>query len=204
MVVSRYMIRLLMVLVVLFSGCEKSPQLTPLAEQATIVAFGDSLTVGVGAKQSQAYPQVLAQLSGRPVINAGVSGEVTSEGRRRFASVLAVHDPQLIILLEGGNDILRNHSQADTKENLAWMIAFARERDIDVVLLGVPTKNLFAGAAPLYAELAQEYGLVYDAELVPDLLHTPGAKSDAIHLNAEGYRAMAEAIHQLLQEHGVL
>lgn len=204
MIARRFIFALLMVLVVWILGCEKSPQLVPLSEQATIVAFGDSLTVGVGAQRSQSYPHVLAELSGRQVVNAGVSGEVTSEGRRRFASELAAHEPQLIVLLEGGNDILRNHGAAATKENLAWMISFAREREIDVVLLGVPTKNLLADAAPFYGELAEEYGLVYDDELVPDLLRTPGYKSDAIHLNADGYRAMAEAIYELLQDHGAL
>ena len=112
--------------------------------------------------------------------------------------------PQLVILIEGGNDILRNRNIAETRQNLAWMIATAQQQGVEVVLLGVPTKNLFADAAPLYNQLAVEYQLVYDDELLADLLRTPSYKSDVIHLNAKGYRAMAEAIHALLVEHGAL
>lgn len=202
--IFRRVLSFLIVLLVFVVGCEKSPQLTPIPEHGTIVAFGDSLTAGVGAKQTHSYPRVLAELSGRTVINAGISGEVTEQGRLRFVSVLEGNAPQVVILLEGGNDILRSMNLATTKQNLAWMIETAQQFGSEVVLLGVPTKSLFLDVAPLYNQLAAEYQLVYDEELVADLLRTPGYKSDAIHLNAEGYQALAKAIYALLVERGAL
>ncbi|NNM14640.1 MAG: arylesterase, partial [Gammaproteobacteria bacterium] len=93
--------------IIILAACGAKP-LSPLSQNATIVAFGDSLTQGVGTTRDKSYPAVLAEISGRNVINAGISGETTTEGLGRFASVLEQNAPELVILIEGGNDILRN------------------------------------------------------------------------------------------------
>ena len=192
-----------LLLVLLVSACGRSDY-NPLPADATILAFGDSLTAGVGTAVEQSYPSVLAQLSGRNVINAGVSGETTSQGLQRFSKLLDQHSPHLIILLEGGNDILRNQTFASTKSNLATMISEARTRQIPVLLLGVPEKNLFSSSAAVYSELAEEHDVMFIKSLVSDLLRTSRYKSDPVHLNAEGYRAMAEDIFDFLNEKGLL
>ncbi|GAA3919285.1 GDSL-type esterase/lipase family protein [Litoribacillus peritrichatus] len=107
------------IFVLVLVGCSDTKQLSPLSTDDTILAFGDSLTYGVGAKNGKTYPEVLSELTGIQVINAGVSGETTSKGILRFSDVLDEHQPQLIILLEGGNDVLRNHPPSQTKSNLA-------------------------------------------------------------------------------------
>jgi hypothetical protein len=45
---------------------------------------------------------------------------------------------------------------------------------------------------------------VFEAELIGDLLRQPKYKSDSIHFNEEGYRVMAETLHQLLVDSGAL
>jgi lysophospholipase L1-like esterase len=138
------------------------------------------------------------------VINAGVSGEVTTSGQTRLPQILDTHTPDLLILLEGGNDILRNHDLNQTKTNLAAMIESAHAHGVEVVLIGVPEKNLFSAVASIYTELAQEYELVFIPDLIGDMLRNPKYKSDRIHFNATGYRAMAEEIHAVLRKHGAL
>ena len=123
------------------------PELKPVPKEGVILAFGDSLTAGYGADESKDYPSVLSELSGRTVINAGVSGETTDQGLERLPGVLSQAKPDLLILLEGGNDILRSYDLAATKQNLGAMIELAHERGIQVVLLGVPGKNLFLSIA---------------------------------------------------------
>ncbi len=113
-------------------------------------------------------------------------------------------DPQLIILLEGGNDILRNKDHRQIKQNLAAMIEYAQQNHIDVVLVGVPAKNILFSVAPFYNELAEEYSLVYAEDLLSNLLRNPRYKSDAIHLNQQGYGILAESIHELLISRGAL
>lgn len=184
-------------------GCEQ-PKLAPLPEEATILAFGDSLTLGVGADSSMSYPQVLARLSGVRVINAGVSGEVTSEGLARLPQMIDETRPDLMILLEGGNDILRNQDPELTKKNLAAMIEMAQDQGIDVVLIGVPAKRIFSDVAAFYKDLAAHYQLVFEDSLIASLLRKSHYKSDAIHFNEKGYRVMAEAIHELLVDNGAL
>jgi lysophospholipase L1-like esterase len=184
-------------------GCSDA-RLEPLSEDAVILAFGDSLTVGVGTDAQQNYPSVLAQLSGRKVVAAGVSGEVSAQGRERLAIELARVRPDLLILLHGGNDILRNRSAAELKANLEAMIGLARQEGVQVVLLGVPEKSLFSDAAPVYVELAEQHDLVFIEDLLSDLLRDSSMKSDAIHLNTQGYRALAEGIYRVLQQEGAL
>ena len=192
------------ILALFIQGCDSQKALTRVSTEATILAFGDSLTKGVGTTKQHSYPSVLAQLSGRKVVNAGISGEVTEQGLARLADVIAETNPDLMILLQGGNDILRNHNLQQTKQNLAAMIALAKEQGVQLVLIGVPQKQLFSDVAPLYKELAEEHKLVFDGELISSLLRTRSYKSDMVHFNKTGYQKMAEGIHQLLIKNGAL
>ena len=188
----------------LFLQSCSGPELSPVPEGGTILAFGDSLTLGVGTDRINSYPGVLSALSGRKVVNGGVSGETTDGGLARLPEQLSKTDPDLLILLEGGNDILRNADFAMIKRNLAAMIELAQSRGVQVVLLGVPEKGVFLGVAPFYEDLADEYQLVFDAGLVASLLRNSAYKSDPIHLNKKGYRVLAEKMHELLQDNGAL
>ena len=188
---------------VLLCGCS-DPRLSPLPPGGTILAFGDSLTAGVGAASSQSYPSALAQLSGLQVINAGISGETTAGGVQRLPAALAEHSPDLLLLLQGGNDILRGKQAAATRANLAAMIEQAQAASVQVVLVGVPDKLLFSDSAAFYTELAEQYEVVLLEDSLADLLRDSAYKSDAIHLNARGYSLLAEAIYEVLREEGAL
>lgn len=190
-------------LCLLLTACGE-PTFRPLAQGETLLAFGDSLTEGRGASPSQSYPSVLANLSGHPVVNGGVSGELSQAGRARLPGLLARHRPALVILLEGGNDILRGSGEAALKANLAAMIEAVQGSGAQILLVGVPRKSLFADGAPLYEELAEQYGLVLDNDSIGELLRDPALKSDTVHFNAEGYRTLAQRLHRLLQERGAL
>ena len=187
----------------LLSGCS-DPKLEPIKYGGSILAFGDSLTFGVGTAQSNSYPAVLAELSGLNVINAGISGETTDSGLKRLPLELDRTSPDLLILIEGGNDILQNKSEPAIKSNLRKMIELAQSRGIPVVLIGVPQKRLFSDSAPLYQELAQDYQLVFDGDLIGSLIRSPSLKSDHVHFNTQGYRKMAESIYELLSDNGAL
>ncbi len=194
----------LLVCLLFLQACSDSISLIPIPRDGVILAFGDSLTVGVGTSDTYSYPTVLAELTARKVVGAGVSGEETTQGLARLPKVIDEVNPNLLILLEGGNDILRNKSMRNTKQNLAAMIELAQTRKVQVVLIGVPEKKIFSDVAPLYKELAEQYGLVFADDLLSGLLRDNEYKFDAVHLNQQGYRVMAESIHQLLVEHGAL
>lgn len=188
----------LLILALALTACERIEPLRPLDPDAVVLAFGDSLTYGTGAPKGQSYPEVLAELLDRAVINAGVPGEVSAEGRERLPALLEEHRPALVVLLHGGNDLLRRKDQAETAENLRAMVETARATGAEVVLIGVPRPGPFLSAADFYGDLARELRLPYDGDSLPKLLGDAGLKSDAVHLNAAGYRRLAEAIDALI------
>lgn len=180
----------------LIAGCDAGPKLKPFATDGTVLAFGDSLTRGNGASDGESYPEVLARLLGRQVINAGVPGEISAEGRARLAQMLEMHQPQLVILCHGGNDFLRRLDPEQTAENLRGMIEEIRDRGIEMVLVGVPKLEFGLNVPKFYRQLAEQYTLPYEGDILLQLLGDNDFKSDSIHPNAEGYRRLAEAIHQ--------
>ncbi len=186
------------------AACSAPPTLPRLAADAVILAFGDSLTYGTGADDTQSYPAVLAQLAGRRVVNAGVPGEVSGEGLARLSPLLDEHRPQLLILMHGGNDLLRKGSTEELARNLRAMVKAARSRGIAVVLVGVPAPGLLLSVPDLYATLAEEQRLPYEAEALHTILGDHALKSDPIHPNAEGYRQLAQRLHRLLRDVGAV
>lgn len=189
--------------VLLLAACSDSA-LEPLKSGDVIVAFGDSLTAGKGVSTEKAYPAVLSEITGFSVVNAGISGETTEEGLGRLPEVLDRENPSLLILFEGGNDILRNYDLSKTKQNLAAMITIAKEQGVQVALVGLPRKALLSTTAGFYNELADEHKLPIEGKIVASLLRKPAMKSDNVHFNAKGYRALAQAIEQMLREAGAL
>jgi len=188
-------------IVLLLCGCGGAG-LQALGEGDVIVAFGDSLTAGKGVTRDEAYPAVLSELTGFKVVNAGISGETTEEGLLRLESVLDEAVPELLILFEGGNDILQNKDLSQTKANLHDMIEIAKEKSIQVALVGVPRKQLFSNTAEFYNELADSHDLLIENKIVASLLRKPAMKSDSVHFNSKGYRALAQAIATMLDEGG--
>ncbi len=178
--------------------------LTPLSSNATILAFGDSLTFGTGVHKNESYPSVLAERIGRTVINAGIPGEVSAKGLNRLPSLLKQHDPELVVLIHGGNDLLRRQSRSAAAGNLESMIGLAREHGADVVMLGVPQPGLVLSVAPFYEEVAEKMQVPFDGDAIPDILQYPANKSDAVHPNEKGYAMMAEAVIELLEDNGAL
>jgi len=189
----------------LLAACDADiPRLAPLAPADVILAFGDSLTHGTGAGAAETYPAHLQALSGRKVVNAGVPGETTAEGLERLPEVLTAHQPRLLLLCLGGNDMLRRQDSARTADNLRAMVRLAQAQGVQVVLIGVPEPQLFSGAPAFYAEIADEFGLPYEGEAFNEVLRNRSLKSDPIHANGQGYRLVAERLAKLLHEAGAL
>jgi len=196
----------LFTLLVLMTACSQPiPQLAQLPNDAVLLAFGDSITHGNGAGSEESYPAVLASLSGLTVINAGYPGEVTEGGRERLAALLDRHQPALLLLCHGGNDLLRKIDSVVTRRNLDAMIDMAHTRSIPVLLIGVPQPGLFMlESAELYRAAATRHGLLYDGDILPDVYSDNGLKADRLHPNAAGYRKIAAAIYRLMQNSGLL
>lgn len=173
----------------------------PIDKEGVILAFGDSLTYGYGAAPQESYPARLEKILGRKVINAGVSGELSDAGLKRLPSLLREHHPKLLILCHGGNDILQKKSTDLLRRNLEEMIRLAREGGAEVMLIAVPEFGLlYLSPLPLYGELAKQYHLPIESDILSNLLHDNRTKSDYIHPNALGYQKMAEAVGKIIKD----
>ncbi|MFO7274141.1 MAG: arylesterase [Bacillota bacterium] len=178
-----------------------------------IVAFGDSLTAGLGVDPNENYPsQLQAQLDARGyryrVVSAGVSGELTAGGLGRVEQVLE-HRPQIVILELGANDGLQARPVAEVRENLAAIIARLQEAGVIVLLAGMRAPPNFgpeyeAAFAQIYPDLAAEFGVPLIPFFLEGVAGSPYLNQrDGIHPTAEGYavvvRTVLSALEPLLQ-----
>ena len=188
----------------LLPACSPAPQLPLLAADAVILAFGDSITAGTGAGETESYPAVLASLTGRKVINAGVPGEVSADGVQRLPGLLEREHPSLLILCHGGNDLLGHLDHQLLAGNLRAMIRIAGERGVPVLLVAVPSPDLSLKPPPLYEELSREFRIPIEGKALRHVLGKGSLKSDYIHPNTAGYRLLAENLATLLKKSGAL
>ena len=186
---------------VLVAGCgDRTPPLPVLDASAVVVAFGDSLTFGTGAGDGESYPAQLERLIGRKVVAEGVPGEASAQGLARLPGVLDATQPRLLILCHGGNDFLRKLPESQAAANVRAMVRLARDKGIAVVLIGVPKPGISPSPAAFYADIAKEFALPYEGDILKTVLTDNDLKSDWVHPNARGYARMAGAMAQLLRK----
>ncbi|MBE0492119.1 MAG: arylesterase [Sulfurospirillum sp.] len=170
-----------------------------LSTDTKILAFGDSITYGYRVASEENYPTLLQSLIGGTIYNEGISGEASAEGLRRLPSLLDHYKPDILIVCHGGNDILRRHNLAKTKENIGKMIALAQEKNIHVILVGIPTLDILTlSTASFYKELASEYSVELEDKALEQILDDDKLKIDKIHPNAQGYDILAKKIATLI------
>jgi acyl-CoA thioesterase I len=190
--------------VALLSACSKSPKLPSLDANATILAFGDSLTFGTGAATNESYPAKLQAMISRKVIAAGVPGEVSADGLARLPQALEEHQPKLLILCHGGNDFLRKLGDDNAKSNVRAMVKLATDKGISVVLIATPKPGLVVKAPAFYKEIASEFAIPFDDAMLKKVLTDNELKSDLVHPNAKGYSHIAEELAKLLKRAGAI
>lgn len=201
---------LLIVLTVWLSACSKAPQHAPLAEDATVVILGDSLSYGTGAGHGEDYPSLLAAGTGWQVINAGVPGDTSAGGLERLPELLDAYEIDLLIVALGGNDFLRRFSSEETADNLRAILAESRAANVQAMLIAIPQPSAFGAATGLlsdhaiYRQLAEETGTPLIEELFTEVLSKNSLKADAIHPNAAGHRLVAEKLQVALRKTGFL
>ncbi len=183
-------------------------QAEPLAPGTTVLALGDSLTAGYGLTPEQAWPAHLAGRTGWKIVNGGVSGDRAGDALARLPALLDAHAPTLVLIALGGNDMLRKLPEAQTRSDLARIVALARSADAQPVLLATPRPSV-AGAvfqslsAPaFYAEIAREHKTPLIEDAIPAVLSDPEFKLDPLHPNAEGHVALAGRVFDALRKLG--
>jgi acyl-CoA thioesterase I len=171
------------------------------AAERVIIAFGDSLTAGLGVTPDGSYPaQLQARLRAEGyayrVVNAGVSGDTTAGGLRRVDWALR-NKPDVAIVALGANDALRGQDLASVRANLDAIVARFQEAGVRVLVAGmeVPPNYGARYAAEfrrLYADVARKRGAALMPFLLDGVAGNPRLNQpDGIHPTADGYRIVA-------------
>ena len=172
------------------------------AEERVIVAFGDSLTAGLGVAVEQSYPALLTarlRAEGYPyrVVNAGVSGDTTAGGLRRVDWALRLH-PEIVIVELGINDAFRGQDLDGVRVNLDQIVERFQSAGARVLIAGMRLPpNYGARYAAAFQRLYEDVSRRRGAPLMPFFLDGVGGnprlnQMDGVHPTAEGYRIVVD------------
>lgn len=189
-----------------------------------IMAFGDSITRGVGdffrvgeevpellpSPPSEAgYPLRLESILGVDVTNRGVRGESLSDsGVFRFAQTASASPADYVIISEGANDTFLNASAQNMRRSMQAIVNMTKALGKEPVIATIPSPCCgHAGSKPFIDSYNQQYR---DIAALNDILLADSDKAfsdtcsgdecflfnipDGLHPNTKGYDAMAQTI----------
>jgi len=200
----KYLLGVLIALVGVYVFMKEGNQTTQekivLDKSSVVLAFGDSLTYGFGAPKEYSYPSILERKTSLEIVNAGINGEVSSQGLARLKTILSKREFDLVILCHGGNDLIKKLPQNNLKSNLLEMIRLIQNNGAKVLFVGVANFEMFDFETnEVYDQIAQETGVVYDGITLQKVESDRSLKSDYVHPNAKGYEVMANAFYEKLE-----
>jgi lysophospholipase L1-like esterase len=172
----------------------------PINTNLTVVAFGDSLVEGVGAKEEENFVSILSNRLGLNIINAGKSGDTTESGLLRLEEDVLSKNPNLVILLLGGNDTLRRIPETQTFNNLSLIIDQIHQKGAKVLLLGVRGGLLTDSFKANFKDLAKKKKVELVENVLDGLFGNREFMSDTIHPNALGYGKIADKVEPKLRK----
>ncbi|HMP73447.1 MAG TPA: arylesterase [Kiritimatiellia bacterium] len=178
-------------------------------EEVPVILFlGDSLTAGFQLDPEDAFPALIQRRLdeeglGLRVMNAGVSGDTTSDGLNRLDWLLTQPVGVMVIAL-GANDALRGQPIEMMEGNLREMIGRTRERYPEAAVVVAGMKMPVNLGEPYRSEFHAMYGRIAEdmqTGFIPFLLEGVGGVpelnlADGIHPNEAGHRRIAETVWQ--------
>ncbi|WP_429129019.1 arylesterase [Aeromonas veronii] len=143
------------------------------AQAQTLLVLGDSLSAGYQMQVEQSWPALLNQKwqeegGKHTLLNASISGETTQGALARLPALLKEHKPDWLLIELGGNDGLRGFAPTITRQNLASMIALAKEQKTRVVLTQIQLpRNYGARYLRQFEQIFPELAQANDLPLLP-------------------------------------
>ena len=165
-----------------------------------IIAFGDSLVVGVGASPGRDLVSVLSSRLGVPIVNAGRNGDTTVSALARLDQAVLGRRPRVVLVILGGNDLIRRVPPAETIDHLDAIVTRIRNRGAAVVLATVDIAFFTRSQEDEYESLAARTGAALVPGILDGILGRRDLMADAIHPNDRGYALMADRLEPVLRD----
>lgn len=164
-----------------------------------IIAFGDSLVQGVGSTEGNDFVSVLSRKLGIPIRNEGVSGDTTRDARLRLDKAIG-EDPEVVLVLLGGNDYLQRIPKEETFNNLGVITDEIQRRGGVVMILGIRGGVLTDSYEKDFEKFTRTHGAAYVSNVLENLIGHPKYMDDSVHPNDAGYMMIAERVAPILSK----
>ena len=182
-----------------------------VAAQPKLLVLGDSLSAAYGMEMTKGWVSLLQNKLDQSskkitVINASISGETTSGGKSRLATLLKQHQPQWVIVELGANDALRGQNLKTTRANLNQIIEISKQFNAEVLLLGIRLPTNYGPAYDLalqkmYQQLADEHQLLFDPFFLEEVALNPDLmQDDGLHPNAKAQPVILDRLWPLIKK----
>jgi acyl-CoA thioesterase-1 len=184
--------------VALSSGCGKDPAGPSTPTNADVVAFGDSITFGIGTTGDSHYVAVLSRRVGVDILKSGVPGDTTGSALNRMDATVLARNPKLVIVLLGGNDLLDGVPVQTRISNITAIVQRIRGTGAAVLLVGLgsPPLDPFNGTLPA---LASSTGSTYVPDILDGIFGVPSLMADSVHPNNAGHAIIADRLEPPLR-----
>lgn len=206
----------------------------PLADRngdgvVSILAFGDSITYGVGDDLApgsyveevpelglaRGYPKRLSGLVSAAVSNAGEPGErLTQAGWARLPGLVVGSDVDTVILMEGTNDAIHRTEGSEYRRKVQRMINVVRAEGRSMVLATLPppiaSRQSLSLFTNLYSAIIRELSVVnslpyadVEQRFISDCPELQSCSlyniPEGLHPNTIGYDAIADVMRATLE-----
>lgn len=180
-------------------GCAKREIKNIDSKGKNIVCFGDSITFGYGVNPGEDYPSALASLINVPVVNAGKDGDTSVDALKRIEADVLDKEPRLVIIEFSGNDFLEKVPKETTFNNIRAMIKQVQAKGAMAAIVDISSGMFLREYRASLRKIAYQENAVFIPGILSGIITNPGMKSDFFHPNADGYKIIAQRIHQAIK-----
>lgn len=181
----------------LLGACTKKP-LFHGSKAPDIVAFGDSLTYGLGVARENSYPAVLSKLAEREVVNLGASGNTARQGAMR-AHDIGRNMPCMVLIEFGGNDLMQNRPIEETRQALEEIIDYVHGLNAMAVIVDTGGNYQMVRYTKMMKKLAKKKRALFIPGIMDGIFSDKSLKSDILHPNEKGYEIIANKVYAELK-----
>jgi len=176
------------------------------------VFIGDSITEG----WSDYFPEFFQE---NPFINRGIGGQTTPQILVRFRQDVIEHQPKVVVILAGTNDIAGNTPFIDLATvagNIFSMAEIAKCNGIKVIICSVLPAAIYPWAPgkhpdvliPVLNQLLKDYAKQNQVEYLDYFSAMTNGKNgmqkqftnDGVHVTKEGYQIMINMVKKVISE----